>query len=307
MSKAWKAPGELPPSGVELCRRYDLPNRGPRAPAVGVRARDHQPPPARQCEHHERTTHGGNQRAFYVQCVTCRWHIEFYPRAGAERAPAMTEVEKDLEAIKKKKNQKGKPAGPPPAPKSNRDEEQVPRPAGPAPQPRRRGTPAPRAPPASPPTSPEQVPSTPAPRHPSRRVPPPEEEEEGIPGPEHSVAPPQARTSRQSQARSSQWQRVEHERTRSTRWEKGGAEEFALTDSELSDAPSPAVAPEDPTSKIAAALAAVRALAATPGATNETWQLLQGLEAHLGVAAGAAGAQEEPPQESRATSSTTPT
>ena len=64
--------------------------------------------------------------------------------------------------------------------------------------------------------------------------------------------------------------------------------------------------PVDPTPKIAAALAAVRELAETPGATGETWQLLQCLEAHLGVPPGvpplpAAGAPEP-----RATSSTSP-
>ena len=96
------------PTGAQVCRSLGIPNQGPRAPMVGARARDHKPVDASTCAHLH-NTHGGNQTAYYVQCVACKHHIEYYPKkaAGMDRVQAMMEfleLQRKLRARAKTKN-----------------------------------------------------------------------------------------------------------------------------------------------------------------------------------------------------------
>jgi len=78
------------PTGAQVCKSLGLRNHGPKQPTVGCRARDHHPIPYAECNH-EYNTHGGNRMAYYVQCVGCKWHLEYYPRAarGMDRVEAL--------------------------------------------------------------------------------------------------------------------------------------------------------------------------------------------------------------------------
>ena len=64
------------PSGVELLRHFRIRDSGLRIPTVTQRARDHDPLRSQECPH-EVTIHGGNMKAFYVQCAECRIHVEY--------------------------------------------------------------------------------------------------------------------------------------------------------------------------------------------------------------------------------------
>ncbi|CAK0875279.1 unnamed protein product, partial [Prorocentrum cordatum] len=77
-----------PPTGAMICRFLDIPNQGPCPPRGNPRqARDHDPARETACVH-EFTGHGGNGRAFWVQCCGCKMHLEYYPQS----APGMMKV-----------------------------------------------------------------------------------------------------------------------------------------------------------------------------------------------------------------------
>ena len=84
-----------PPTGVMMCRFYGIPNQGPRVPAGGTRARDHDPKKEQPCLH-EFNNHGGNAKAFWSQCSGCKTHVEYYPTG----APGMKEICEQLEEFK---------------------------------------------------------------------------------------------------------------------------------------------------------------------------------------------------------------
>ena len=88
-----------PPTGAQICRHLDIPNQGPCPPTVSSRGRDHDPAKEKYCIH-EFNNHGGNRKAFWVQCSGCKMHLEYYPRAarGMQEVITMLEEFKDLEA-----------------------------------------------------------------------------------------------------------------------------------------------------------------------------------------------------------------
>ena len=59
-------------------------------PVTGLRARDYDAKEtAKNCKH-ETTSHGGNAKAFWVQCSRCRLHLEYYARRDTHQ---MVEVD----------------------------------------------------------------------------------------------------------------------------------------------------------------------------------------------------------------------
>ena len=96
---------EREPTGVEICRLHNIPNVGPRAPTTTTSSRDFVTTPFADCNHASATTHQGNCSAFYVQCTSCRWMVEFYPRVETSRhlvGPGMIRVERvygDLSSV----------------------------------------------------------------------------------------------------------------------------------------------------------------------------------------------------------------
>ncbi|CAK0841699.1 unnamed protein product [Prorocentrum cordatum] len=70
------------------CGFLGIPNQGPCPPKSNPRqGRDHDPARETACVH-EFTGHGGNGRAFWVQCCGCKMHLECYPQS----APGMMKV-----------------------------------------------------------------------------------------------------------------------------------------------------------------------------------------------------------------------
>ncbi|CAK0794430.1 unnamed protein product, partial [Prorocentrum cordatum] len=85
-----------PPTGAMICRFLGIPNQGPCPPKSNPRqARDHDPARETACVH-EFTGHGGNGRAFWVQCCGCKMHLEYYPQS----APGMMKVTNMLNDFK---------------------------------------------------------------------------------------------------------------------------------------------------------------------------------------------------------------
>ena len=86
-----------PPTGVELCRLYQLRAEGP-MPASVSQARDHgvSPDAYLTCAHVQSHEHGGNAYYFYSQCVSCRALVELYPRVPTRRCP---HVEEQMQAV----------------------------------------------------------------------------------------------------------------------------------------------------------------------------------------------------------------
>ncbi|CAK0820984.1 unnamed protein product, partial [Prorocentrum cordatum] len=77
-----------PPTGAMICRFLDIPNQGPCPPKGNPRqARDHDPARETACVR-EFTGHGGNGRAFWVQCCGCKMHLGHCPQS----APGMMKV-----------------------------------------------------------------------------------------------------------------------------------------------------------------------------------------------------------------------
>ena len=110
----WSGAASREPSGAELCRKFGVRNQGPR-PANNQEVRDTVPIPADMCPHDDRTEHGGNQWAFYVRCLGCRSSLEFYPRQPTRQHPnvdpMMPRVEamySQLPGVQKNRRRKGK-------------------------------------------------------------------------------------------------------------------------------------------------------------------------------------------------------
>ena len=83
-------------------------------------------------------------------------------------------------------------------------------------------------------------------------------------------------------------------------------EEPGLSEGEPPSESSDAESPRDLWVQLAVALAMVRELAEELGASSETWELMESLEAHLGVTPGVPPHAAAAPWERTATSSTTP-
>ncbi len=66
-------------TGVQLARALGLTSEPKRRPRAGAMARDQTPANPQECGH-EDTTHGGNAKAYYRQCSSCREHQEYYSK-----------------------------------------------------------------------------------------------------------------------------------------------------------------------------------------------------------------------------------
>ena len=90
------------PTGAQVCRLFQVKNEGPRMPTTGLRARDYDANEMAKTCPHETTSHGGNSKAFWVQCSRCRLHLEYYPRRDTQQ---MVEVDQYMLAWEEKLRQ----------------------------------------------------------------------------------------------------------------------------------------------------------------------------------------------------------